>query len=166
MHIVTFGWKLPLAIIPPSTLIGQPLTLLITLIIQCFFVLLLRDVCIVWSCAVGGVPHAFVATIILTLALNIPDVLAARYTNTLMIILLVNRLAVTSCVDSSPIISHLPGATIFTFSVGLCIPHIVYAIYWGKYRPTVNDALQLSSTPSVVVALIFVAGFYILIINI
>ena len=63
---MTFGWKLLLALLPPGSLIGRPVTFVIGLLFQLLLSILLRDIGLVLSC-VCKIPEAVMALIIVAI---------------------------------------------------------------------------------------------------
>ena len=74
---MTFGWKLLLALLPPSSLIGRPVTFVIGLLFQLLLSILLRDIGLVLSCACK-IPEAVMALIIVAIV-HIVDFASIRW---------------------------------------------------------------------------------------
>merc|ERR1712102_248280 len=121
MHLLTFGFKLIFAIIPPPGLLGGWPCFVVSLIMIGGIVIIVGDLAEIFGCLVGL--HADITAItFVALGTSLPDTFASK-------------IAAVSEKTADNAIGNVTGSNSVNVFMGLGIPWIIAAVYHEIYNP-------------------------------
>lgn len=115
MHLVTFGFKLIFAVIPPPGLLGGWPCFVVSLIMIGLIVIIVGDLAEIFGCLVGLKPEITAITFV-ALGTSLPDTFASK-------------IAAVSEKSADNAIGNVTGSNSVNVFLGLGIPWLVAAIY-------------------------------------
>ncbi|KAI0228381.1 Sodium/calcium exchanger 3 [Lamellibrachia satsuma] len=136
MHVLTFGWKLIFAMIPPPTIWGGWLAFIVALIMIGLLTAIIGDLAGIFGCLVG-LKDSVTAITFVALGTSLPDLFASK-----------QSAVQEKTADNS--IGNVTGSNSVNVFLGLGLPWVIAAIYWTMKGDTFKvDAGTLGFSVSI-----------------
>merc|ERR1719384_771496 len=130
MHLITFGFKLIFAVIPPPGLLGGWPCFVVSLIMIGLIVIVVGDLAEIFGCLVGLKPEITAITFV-ALGTSLPDTFASK-------------IAAVSEKSADNAIGNVTGSNSVNVFLGLGIPWMVASIYHAvKVYDAINEEAEL-----------------------